>query len=140
MLKVGVREAKAGFFDKQAVLKNMDAKTASALGRFGAFVRQRARSSIRARKKVSQPGSPPSSHEGGLRRLLFFAYDAKAKSVVIGPTPYREGKAPAALEEGGQIVARNRDGRLTIMHYRPRPFMRPAFQAELAKAPELWKQ
>src|SRR5690606_6172596 len=49
------------FFDRKAVTSRVDKATRKVLSRFGAFVRRTARSSIRKRKKTSQPGSPPSS-------------------------------------------------------------------------------
>lgn len=123
------------FFDRGAVLSAAEKKSRAVLSRFGAFVRRRARSSIRQRKAISEPGSPPSSHKGTLREAILFAYDAARRSVVIGPVAMGKGGTGArALEEGGDVsVAGLRDGR--ALHFRPRPFMRPAFVAELPKVP-----
>jgi len=158
------------FFDTKRVERGMDAATKSALTRFGAFVRQRAKTSIRRAPKgqkarvtgikagrfearyrkgllsgvISAPGKPPLSHEGSLRRLIYFGYDRDRRSVVAGPTPFRRGDAPALLEYGGQVTRTivrksKRTGRMTRrtmrMTYRPRPFMGPAFLAELPNAP-----
>jgi len=49
------------FFDSKKVVSATDRATRRVLSRFGAFVRRTAKQSIRKRKKVSQPGSPPSS-------------------------------------------------------------------------------
>jgi len=127
------------FFDRQAVLGAVDRATRSVLSKFGAFVRTAARHSIRKRKAVSQPGSPPSSHVGTLRRLIFFGYDPARKSVVIGPTPLgSEVEAPPLLEYGGRARRKNRKGRNVTATYRPRPFMTPAFESEKTKLPALW--
>ena len=125
-----IETTKAFFFDRAAVERAVDNGTRRALSKFGAFVRQRARTSIRKRKATSKPGSPPSSHEGSLRRLILFAYDPGRKSVVIGP---------ALLEYGGTVARTGRDGNMRVLHYRPRPYMNPAFRAELPKAPLMFK-
>ena len=118
------------FFDRKAVTDKLDPAERKALSKFGAYVRTRSRSSIRSRKKTSAPGQPPSSHVGTLKRLIFFGYDASAKSVVVGPVlGGNSPEAPRVLEEGGPEKLRS--GKTG--HYRARPYMRPAFEAELAK-------
>jgi hypothetical protein len=108
-----LKKAKTFFFDRERVLKDAGAKTVRALSRFGAFVRQRARSSMRKRKRPSAPGQPPSVHAGGIKRFLFFSWDPIARSVVIGPIKlnmltmvgggYQSGVAPGVLEFGGSV-------------------------------------
>jgi hypothetical protein len=87
--KIGtIREidrAKDWFFDRKAVLDRVDRARVKSLSRFGAFVRTRARSLIRTRKRVSRPGEPPSSHTGVLKRFIYFVYDPVRKTVVVGP-------------------------------------------------------
>ena len=129
---------KSAFFDRAAVQAAMDAATLKTLSRFGAFVRRRAQTSMRRAGAVSQPGNPPSSHAGQLRDLLYFAWDNSTRSVVIGPIPFRDGVAPKLLEEGGEIIDRLR-GRSVRKVYRARPYMKPAFDAELAKMPQRFK-
>ena len=127
------------FFDRQAVLGAVDKATRSVLSKFGAFVRTAAKHSIRKRKAVSEPGSPPSSHVGTLRRLIFFGYDPARKSVVIGPTPFRsEVEAPPLLEYGGRARRKDRKGKNVMATYRARPFMGPAFEQEKPKLPAMW--
>lgn len=137
-----INQAKGQFFDRQHVIISMSAATHRALSRFGAYVRQRARSSIRKRKKASRPGSPPSSHVGLLKQFILFAYDNIAKSVVIGPAllngrAYRD--TGQALEFGGTFQRRDRKRGVYMANYPARPFMRPAFDKEKAKAPDLFK-
>jgi hypothetical protein len=94
------------FFDSKKVRRAVDRTTRRVLSRFGAFVRRAARSSIRKRKRVSEPGNPPSSHTGLLRRFIWFAYEPDKRSVIIGParlTGDAMGEAPEALEYGGKI-------------------------------------
>jgi hypothetical protein len=133
----GINEFKKSFFDADAVKKKLDAGIRRVLSKAGAFVRTRARSSIRKRKKVSDPGQPPSSHEGSLKRLIFFAYDAGAQSVVTGPVRFGKGTAPQLLEFGGDALRVYKSGRSKRQRYRARPFMKPAGEAELPKFRDL---
>ena len=121
------------FFDKPGVMTRLQKAEREALTRLGAFVRQRAKTSIRKRKGTSKPGLPPFSHTGTLRRGILFSYDSAANSVVIGPVLLGSmDGAPEALEHGG----RPRGGGKYV---RKRPFMLPAFVAELPKFPGLIK-
>jgi len=184
----GVSDFKKSFFDRAAVTSKVDAATRRVLSKMGAFVRRRAKSSIRKRKKVSAPGQPPSSHVGTLRNLLFFGYDSGTKTVVVGPAAFERtrllgGKTtPETLEEGGVVpkveyqlssglwVSRNspllkdrdqrgasgklltRDQRKIVeadVSGRPkrtltpkiaaRPYMGPAYRAELPKFAQMFK-
>lgn len=85
---------------------------------------------------ASRPGDPPRSVLGFLKKFIYFAWDADRKSVVIGPALFggAKGKAPRALEEGGTVVLWNGKS----VRIEPRPYMRPAFDAELPKVPSLW--
>lgn len=130
--------AKKLFFDSAAVRKMLDDQTQKALSRAGAFVRQRAKTSIRSRKKVSDAGTPPSSHTGDLKRLIWFAYDPGSQSVVIGPVRFKQGDAPNLLEFGGTAKRQRRGGKSVITTYRPRPFMGPALDKEIPKLAALW--
>jgi hypothetical protein len=127
---LSVSQFKANFFDRikdkaeKAKIKN--------LSKAGAFVRRTAKGSLKYRKveKDAPAGKPPYVHRSEkftvekrnrktgvtrrqsaspLRELLFFAYDAKAKSVVIGPAflQSRGGKTvPEIQEKGGTISVR----------------------------------
>jgi hypothetical protein len=139
MIGMTFQAAKGGFFDREKVKRSVDAGTRKVLSKFGAFVRQRAKTSIRKRKGTSPPGVPPYSHVGLLRKFILFAYDAQRRSVVIGPTLTKEGSAaPRLLEHGGDAVLKKR-GKARQARYRPRPFMQPAFAAEQPKLPALWR-
>lgn len=125
------------FFDKKAVTSKTDRATRKVLSRFGAFVRRTARQSIRKRKKPAPPGSPPSSHIGLLKKFIFFGYDPRNESVVIGPVRLDQkgrGEAPRLLEHGGIGAAGKKRVR-----YRPRPFMLPAFEKEQPTLPAMWR-
>jgi hypothetical protein len=140
MFELKLGEAKRLFFDRAGVMAAMTAAERRALSRFGAFVRQRARTSIRPRRGTSRPGQPPFSHTGLLRQGILFAFDPVRRSVVIGPVRLNQmqGDAPRLLEIGGSAW-RQRSGRLIHVQYRARPFMHPAFDAELARMSTLWR-
>jgi hypothetical protein len=76
------------FFDRAAVKNRMTKANRKALSKAGAFIRRRARSSLRRRKKPSPPGQPPSVHTNDrvatLKNVLF-AYDPHNESLVVGP-------------------------------------------------------
>lgn len=142
------------FFDSEHVMRKADAMQRKTLSKFGAFVRQRARSSIKRRKAISNPGSPPSSHtQSGSGTFLdgiksiFFAYDSSRRTVVVGPVAFNGGRGivPGLLERGGTVTRRegfgrrNRKGPSRTLHYRARPFMQPAMEAELPKFSGLLK-
>lgn len=120
------------FFDSKLLSSKKDKGKLKALSKFGAFVRQTARKSLKRprRNQVPQAGNPPLSRTGVLRRFIFFSFDKKTQSVVIGPALLsgKNTSAPAtqALEKGG----RSDNGLI----YRAFPFMRPAFEKELPKA------
>ncbi|CAN5495746.1 hypothetical protein BH11PLA2_BH11PLA2_22780 [soil metagenome] len=139
MIGLSFEAAKRGFFDRALVQSKVDKATRKVFSKFGAYVRQRAKTSIRKRKGTSPPGGPPYSHVGLLRKFLFFAYDAERQSVVIGPTLLRAGsQAPKLLEHGGETRLATKRGTKPA-RYPPRPFMGPAFAAEQPKLPGLWK-
>lgn len=151
------------FFDAAAVLKAVDAAERRVLSRMGAFVRTRARSSIRTRKASSRPGEPPTNRTGLLKKFLFFGYDPGTRSVVVGPAAFKSRPTtPHLLEFGGTagrrevrlggrwVTARRQGGpprgrlagvatRVVGTPFAARPFMRPAEAAERPKFAGLFK-
>lgn len=138
---------KRGFFDRKAVIDAVDRASLRVLSKFGAYVRRRARSSIRPRKAASRSGDPPSSHTGLLRDGIQFAYDRDARSLVVGAALLNSrdtaNPVPGVLEHGGTAVVVRRvagspgpqSRRVTIA---PRPFMQPAFEAERPNLDKFW--
>ena len=131
------------FFDTPIVKRSVDRAKRQGLSRAGAFIRTRARSSIRTRKRPSRPGSPPSSHTGMLRRFIFFGYDRSTDSVVVGPEKLnRPGSAPNVLEFGGTAeILRFTKGKFVKrkIHIKPRPYMGPALERELPNIPKAFR-
>lgn len=130
------------FFDRLKVIELVNEATRKVLSRAGAYIRQVAKTSIRKRKGTSPPGKPPYSHEGSLRKLMFFSYERDTDSVVIGPLGFRRSNALHVLEYGGWTARpkwwrskKDASGRIYI---RKRPYMGPALQKELPKLPKRW--
>lgn len=139
MIGVTIDQAKGMFFDRKAVTSAVDRAERRVLSRFGAFVRRGAKSSIRKRKRAAEPGMPPSSHTGLLKRNIFFLYESRHSSVVIGPTLLGTGTdAPRLLEHGGAATRRKKKRRVRVT-YQPRPFMKPAFEQEKPKLAQMWR-
>lgn len=133
----------AGFFDRKAVLDAVDKAERRVLSKFGAFVRATARKSIKEKKGSAPPGRPPHAHttytpkpgkrkQTRKKRLVFrdsilFAFSPTPQpSVVIGPFLFNKRTTPTVpelLEYGGRHPE-------TGDHYRPHPFMGPAFEKE----------
>jgi hypothetical protein len=125
-------------------------RTRKVLSKFGSFVRQRAKTSLRKKRKkargqtISQPGKPPVSHTDLVKKLILFDYDDGRRSVVIGPIKIRKPDPDALemLEHGGITRRRRRRGGRTkqvTAFYRARPFMGPALAKELPKLPAMWR-
>lgn len=110
---------------------------------------------------ASKPGEPPRSRRGDVRKLISAAWDASEKDVFIGPTPVYgvESGTPGRLERGGAAVVKRRGPKGkrvsfyvgdppkkislpvgAIVKTKPRPFMRPAFDKEVAShMPSMFK-
>lgn len=152
---LSLKMAKANFFDRDVVLKKAEAAERRILSKSGAFVRTRARTSIKRRKGISAPGNPPHAHvkgTDGIKKILFY-YEANRSTVVVGPVKFGsdDTAVPGLLERGGRVsrtlVRKVRDskgriikkGRRVNQRYLSRPFMAPALAAEAPKFPSLWK-
>lgn len=140
MLNLTWNAAKSNFFDRDKVKRQMDATTLKFLRIFGSAVRLRSRHSIRKRRGVSRPGRPPHSHVGLLRTGIFFAYDGVRKTVVIGPALLRPGsQVPRLLEYGGFGRRLGKNKKVVKAFWRARPYMNPAFRAELKQMDKHWR-
>lgn len=122
---------KEWFFDRARVQRAVDRAVKSALSRVGAFIRRRAKSSIRKRRRISMPGHPPSSHVGLLKKYILFGYEPRRKTVVVGAVDFSGRGVPRTLERGGPVrfAGGLRANKRAIM--KPRPYIGPAAQAEV---------
>lgn len=151
MVGLTLKSAKEGFFDRPKVLGIAGEASVKVLSRQGALVWKIARRSIRKRKKPSQPGSPPSSHVGLLKDMMFFSYDDSSRSVVIGPVLINKPTgAPRTLEFGGDTEIeehkfRYRGGKRVYLTVRKkvtikaRPYMGPALEAAKPYLEKTWQ-
>lgn len=81
----------------------------------------------------SAPGEPPRVIGGQVKKFLYFGYDKKERSVVVGPAKINSPTgAPETLEKGGTV--NTRAGRVKISK---RPYMLPAHQEHISKLPSL---
>lgn len=172
------------FFDKTAVEKAAGRAKKTALARFGGYVRRVAQTSMRYRKSASKPGEPPSAHKSGrlaalkklgraknngalLREMLYFAFDPKTQSVVVGPLGFKTRGTPVPAlhefggtrqgEKGESFPVKNPAGRdpktgrfySRGVHWVPvagkklvypaRPYMRPALDKSIPKFAEKFR-
>ena len=147
MAMVGFNQ-KQMFFDRQAVIDAVGRANARNLSRAGSFIRRAARSSLRKRKRVSEPGQPPSVHTQdrvATLKNIWFGLDRRRATAVVGPVRLNRSTlfgssrstVPELHEFGGsaEIVKRKKRKRVV---YAPRPFMGPALRKELPKLPGLW--
>jgi len=162
---IGFKAAKANFFNVDTVAKAVDKANKGRLSMFGAFVRTRAKTSIKKagsdreapkvrnaqgrlvfrKLKSSQPGKPPFSRTGLLKQFIYFSFDPAKRSVVIGPTLINKPSgAPETLEYGGTVDLpswfKGDDGKpIGRAGIEARPYMQPAFDEEKRGLPKLWK-
>ncbi|WP_020473384.1 hypothetical protein [Zavarzinella formosa] len=164
LVDVSISGNRASFFDTPRVIASIDRRERAALSKIGAYVRTRARSSLRnapkkARGKLAPgapAGKPPYVHPENklftkehtnkktgavtdrafspLKEYLYFAFDEKNKSVVIGPALFRKAApkpylVPTVLEQGGSVLV-HKDGKVFMANAKPHPFMVPALNAE----------
>lgn len=134
-------QVKKAFFDREAVIKRVDRARRSSLSRVGGFTRTTAKRSIRKRKRSSLAGQPPSSHSGELKGGIFFSFDQRTDSVVVGPVPFSGSNVPEVLERGGRPRVRvtKPGGRISpkrITYVKPRPYMVPALTKTSARIPD----
>ena len=129
---------KDAFFDRKVVMNAIARETRRAISRSLAFVRTRQRSMLRRRKRVSDPGKPPSVHSrdpvATIKNILF-AYDERTKSGVVGMVQVNGRRAridsgqelPNLLEFGGrmEIYEQSFDG---VNWYSPPPRRRRKLQ------------
>ena len=139
-----IRTTTKYFFNRAGVIDAISKGNRQALIEIGAIVRQVMKRSIRKRKAPAQPGGPPHSHAGHLRKHIYFHYSHPSQSVIIGPallSGVRKNiagpQAPELLEFGGTIKRKKsmkRGGRMERTYRYPAfPFAGPALQKSITK-------
>ena len=104
---------RVAFFDTKEVRSKVSDATRRVFSKFGAFVRQTAKQSMKKKSGPAPPGQPPHSHVGLLKRWILFGYDKTRESVVVGPAKLpKKGNVPETLEKGGNVPARKNPRRV----------------------------
>ena len=99
--------ARVRFTPGQLKRKVNDA-TFRSLGQAAGTIRVTAKRSIRKRKKPSNPGSPPSSPTGMLRRVLRYEVNRDKQEAVVGPVNEIAGRLWNLHEFGGVVTKRRK--------------------------------
>ena len=95
-------------FDEARVKKKVQAANFRSLGHAAATIRLTAKRSIRKRKKPSNPGSPPSTQTGMLRRVLRYEVNRDREEAVIGPVNEIAGRLWNLHEFSGVVTKRRK--------------------------------
>jgi hypothetical protein len=143
---------KAGFFDRDPVraylIRLIGRANYRGLYRLAMAIRKHAQFSIRERKSSSKPGQPPHSHLGLLKQHIYAAFDVRTNTAVVGPMLLNyvksagKPKPTMILEYGGWTFLRRARGNRVYerrIYIEARPYMRPAMEKEIAKAPSYWR-
>lgn len=130
-------EAKRIVDNSNKVVAAMDKATRRNLFRSGAVGMREMRGLIRKSKSHSNPGQPPNSQTGTLKRTIFFFVDG-ANEVIWGPIGLgaNAGMATGALEHGG--ISKSQNG--LDIRIDQRPFVRPGFQKARDKMAQFWSE
>ncbi len=163
MIDVTIKGVSASFFDSEKVLTAAKKGTIRSLSRCGAFVRTEEKSSIKYANKSAPAGQPPKAHRGRMTRtskkkdgstttrqvsplkeLIYFAYDERSESVVVGPADFRNRarrsyRVPTILEQGGTVHRRTPRGQPQSVTYRGNPFAGPALRRVQGKFPDMFR-
>ena len=116
-------------FDDKTVLGAVKNGNNKALTRVGAYVRKAARHAVSRSKTASDPGMPPHTRRGLLKRSILFGVDRQRQAVVIGPAYQFIGVAMTAHEFGGKFRGRK---------YPKRPLMGPTLIKTAPQLSKLW--
>lgn len=74
--------------------------------------------------------------------MIYFGYDRQSDSVIVGPVGFKGSNVPRVLEYGGKtVITRRVRGKLVrkVVQIAPRPYMRPALDANRQLIPRVWR-
>ena len=116
-------------FDEEGLVAWIARASREFLKRAGAYVRTVARRKVQTSPRPSQPGQPPHSRRGLLKRGLLFGLESDGKVVLVGPGFRFVGESMAAHEFGGKY-RRER--------YPKRPLMGPSLKESAPHLAKMW--
>lgn len=108
------------------VLKAAKKATVTTLKITGFAIRREAIQSIKRSPDASEPGQPPRTRRGQLKRAILYNVDAAQEVAIIGPRASLVGQSAAAHEFGGRFRKET---------FPKRPFMGPALESQASKIP-----
>lgn len=107
------------------IARRMRKGSVQPMRRAAAYIRKTAASSIRRRKKASQPGTPPSTRSGRLKKSILYHLDTTRLVAVIGPRYSTIGRVGSIHEFGGKERRRKPNFKLRIGGHGPVRFATP---------------
>ena len=117
-------------FDANGLVARAAKASVDVLRRMGAYIRRAAQSKVRQSRNPSQPGEPPHTRRGALKRGILFGVDRRTNSVVVGPSVRFVGTSMQAHEFGGGYKRER---------YPKRPLMGPALKESSPHLARLWQ-
>ena len=116
-------------FDEDGIVARIARASREFLKRAGAYVRRVAQRKVVTSPKPSQPGQPPHSRRGLLKRGILFGVERDGKSVLVGPGFRFVGESMSAHEFGGKYRKER---------YPKRPLMGPSLKESVPHLAKMW--
>ena len=117
-------------FDADGLVARAAKASVDVLRRTGAYIRRAAQSKVRQSRNPSQPGEPPHTRRGALKRGILFGVDRRTNSVVVGPSVRFVGTSMQAHEFGGGYKRER---------YPKRPLMGPSLRESAPHLAKMWE-
>ena len=117
-------------FDADGLVARAAKASVDVLRRMGAYIRRAAQSKVRQSRNPSQPGEPPHTRRGALKRGILFGVDRRTNSVVVVPSVRFVVTSMQAHEFGG-CYKRER--------YPKRPLMGPSLRESAPHLAKMWE-
>ena len=117
-------------FDADGLVARVAKASLNVLRRMGAYIRRAAQSKVRQSRNPSQPGEPPHTRRGALKRGILFGVDRRTNSVVVGPSVRFVGTSMQAHEFGGGYKRER---------YPKRPLMGPSLRESAPHLAKMWE-
>lgn len=117
-------------FDADGFVARAAKASVDVLRRMGAYIRRVAQSKVRQSRNPSQPGEPPHTRRGALKRGILFGVDRRTNSVVVGPSIRFVGTSMQAHEFGGGYKRER---------YPKRPLMGPSLRESAPHLAKMWE-